>query len=307
MKIKHKNDDKNVVITIFEEALKTIVWAFGAWRRLIEAMEKTLVNNVAATMPWAAPVPSAYMIWDHAVKILGWDVWVAWVLAVAVEGLGVSVASTAFDLWNWNDQNKDQEQKSSLRIAIGTVIFYLFIVIVVNVLLELKFPSWIAKAGISMLSITAVVTLALRSQHTRRVEQAAKNEEQKRVDDLNALKLQEKEKDAEFRRREREKDNEIKRALKLKALEGEQVGSVSSKVSVKVAETSENFGKFRDWRHVPEDERLRIFQHRNDVAWVMKEYGVIERTAYNWIENAEALYIKKLESNNQLSVTMEAQ
>lgn len=306
MKIKRKNDDKNLVITIFEEALKTIVWAFGAWRRLIEAMEKTLVNNVAATVPWAAPVPSAYMIWDHAVKILGWDVWVAWVLAVAVEGLGVSVASTAFDLWNWNDQNKDQEQKSSLRIAIGTVIFYLFIVIVVNVLLELKFPSWIAKAGISMLSIPAVVTLALRSQHTRRVEQAVKNEEQKRVDDLNALKLQEKEKDAEFRRREREKDNEIKRALKLREAEEKQTPKVLLKVS-ETLETSETYGKFRDWRHVPEDERLKIFQHRNDVAWVMKEYGVIERTAYNWIENAEALYIKKLESNNQLSVTMEAQ
>ena len=297
----------NAITKFFEVGLDTIIWTFGGWRKLIEAMEKTLVNNVAATVPWAAPVPSAYMIWDHAVKMLGWDVWVAWVLAVAVEGLGVSVASTAFDLWNWNDQNKDQEQKSSLLIAIAAVIFYLTIVIVVNVLLELEFPVWIAKAGISMLSIPAVVTLALRSQHSRRVEKAVKDEEQKRAADLRSLELQEKEKNAEFRRKEREKDNEIKRALRLKELEGKQAEIGSSKVAVKVAETSENFGKFRDWRHVPEDERLRIFQHRNDVAWVTKEYGVIERTAYNWIENAETLYIKKLESNNQLPVTMEAQ
>jgi len=116
------------------------------------------------------------------------------------------------------------------------------------------------------------------------------------------MKLQEKEKDAEFRRREREKDNEIKRALKLRDAEEKQ----APKVSLKVSETPETYGKFRDWRHVPEDERLKIFQHRNDVAWVMKEYGVIERTAYNWIENAEALYIKKLESSNQLSAAMEA-
>ncbi len=131
-------------------------------------------------------------------------------------------------------------------------------------------PERIAKALLSLLSVVAAVTLALRSQHARRVEERN-------------LELEE-------RRAERKEELEFKRQLKLKGLEEKL-----PKVSEKDSERSASFGKYRDWRHVPEDDRLKIFQMRSDVRLVMAEYGVSKRTGYNWIGNAEEELIGKLE------------
>ena len=46
-----------------------------AWRHVIQVSERTLIDNVAATVPWLAPVSPAYMVWHNAVVLLGWPVW----------------------------------------------------------------------------------------------------------------------------------------------------------------------------------------------------------------------------------------
>ena len=102
----------------FERGMKS-------WRHVIQVSEQTLIDNVAATVPWLAPVSPAYMVWHNAVSLLGWPAWVAWVMALAVEGLGLSVVSTAFQLW--------RERQKTFSIAVLTTVFYLAVVITVNV------------------------------------------------------------------------------------------------------------------------------------------------------------------------------
>ena len=258
--------------------MKYVIGFLDVWRGITNAFERTLVDNVAAAVPWLAPISPAYMAYQNVTKIFGWDTWVAWTIALAVEGLGLAVTSTAFHLWDWNDTRKDKDRAAPFWVAITTVIFYLAVVITVNVILdsEASPTERIAKALLSLLSVVAAVTLALRSQHARRIEE--KNTE------------------LEERRAERREEREFKRQLKLKELETSGSEGKLPKVSGKDLERSVPFSKFRDWRHVPEEERLKIFQMRNDVRLVMAEYGVSERTGYNWIGNAEAEFIDRLEA-----------
>jgi uncharacterized membrane protein len=260
--------------------MKFVIGFLDGWRSITNAFERTLVDNVAATVPWLAPISPAYMAFHNVTIIFGWDVWVAWTIALAVEGLGLAVTSTAFHLWDWNDTKKDKEQSAPFWIAIVTVIFYLAVVITVNVILDVKASpiERTAKALLSLLSVVAAVTLALRSQHARRVEE--KNEE------------------LEESRAERKEAREFKRLLKLKELENKNVNENLQKLSLKLSESDNqhpaSYGKFRDWRHVPDGERLKIHQMRNDVRLVMSEYGVSERTGYNWIGRAEKLFIEEV-------------
>lgn len=311
---------KNWFVNILENVLNTIFWLFDAWHRLIETVERTLIGNIAASVPWAAPVPSAYMLFNHALKILVWDHWVAWVLAIAVEGLGVSIGSTAFDLWNWHDQKKNG--RAALNVAFGMVAFYLVIVISVNVLLDLGMPVWIAKMGISMLSIPAIVTLALRSQHARRVEAAAADDAKRAEDEKKAAAILEQERELAFRREERAKEKEFKRQLRLKEIETNSDDGNSQKLSAKVTESVSEmpatFGKWKRWPAVPDEYKrhiaLEIAKNKEKNAmsykklsadYLVREFGLDERGAYNWIGYAERDFSWLVEVNHDAVVVTE--
>lgn len=255
--------------------MKWIVGILHSWRDLIVAIEQTLVSNVAATVPWLAPVAPAYMAWHNSVNLLGWPVWVAWMVAAAVEGLGMSVVSTAFELWDWNDTKHSKDQNAPVLVAIVAVVFYLAVVVSVNVLLDLGLPVWIAKALLSLLSVPAVVTLALRSQHARRV-----NERER------------------LRKEARDERREAREA-KLKLAEG---SDQAQKVSVKVSENEpvhpDTFGKWKHWTKVPRDERMKI-AGMTDVRQVMDTYGVSERTGYNWMRDARNEMVAELEKASE--------
>lgn len=263
------------------------------WRHIIQVSERTLIDNVAATVPWLAPVSPAYMAWHNAVTLLGWPVWVAWVVALAIEGLGLSVISTAFQLW--------QERRAGLFwVAVATAVFYLGVIITVNVLLELGFPAWIAKALLSLLSVPAAVTIALRSQdgQLRQAEalneaaELAKEARQAEAERLaEAARLVEMariaEDEREYQRKVDEEERERKYQLKVLKL-SQKVAESRVKVSesaAKVSDFPETFGKYKRWPQVPDDERRKIAGMQ--VQDVMAVYGVDERTAYNWIRYAQ--------------------
>ena len=273
------------------------------WRLVINVSERTLLDNVAATVPWLAPVAPAYMVWHNAVTLLGWPVWVAWVVAAAVEGLGLSVVSTAFALW--------QGKAKSFKVAVITTIFYLAVVIVVNVLLDLGAPAWIAKALLSLLSVPAAVTIALRSQYSKSLadDQAAWTEAQ-------ALEREERERAQALEREEREsarkeREEEQERIHRLQVEEEERVHRwkvedderkfaqrmEARKVSESFQKPVESGGKvsetetavaetFSDWRQVPVTERKKI--GKMTVKQIMKAYGKKEKTAGNWRRDAIA-------------------
>ena len=259
-----------------------------AWRHVIQVSERTLIDNVAATVPWLAPVSPAYMVWNNAVQLLGWPVWVAWVVALAVEGLGLSVVSTAFQLW--------RQKRNTFWMAVGTTVFYLSVVITVNVALELGAPTWFAKALLSLLSVPAAVTIALRTQNVKADDQEsaalalAATERRQAVERAELQRIEAEERaerlriEAEGREYQRRVDAEERaRRHELKLLKAQE------KVSETFGKTEQSFEKvsegFSDWRKVPQDERARIASMTT--REVMAAYGTSERTADNWKQYAK--------------------
>jgi hypothetical protein len=117
----------------------------------------------------------------------------------------------------------------------------------------------VAKALLSLLSAVAAVTLALRSQHSQRVAESKSMKEERR---------------------------EQRRLGKLQKARAES-SPAPTQVAGNLQEQGHfpaTYGKFDRWPEVPLEERLKIA--RMDVQQVVETYGVLERTAYNWIQNA---------------------
>lgn len=222
-------------ITAKSRFAQGIIYLLEEWRALTVVFERTFVSNMAATVPWIAPLIPASFALKSASEKLHVQSGVEYIIAASIEGLGMSVTSTAFELWDWRDKNKDAQLSTQIRISIGTVVFYVVVVISVNIGLDLGWADWIVKAMLSLLSIPAVVTLALRSQHGRRVaeQQAAKfeseqkenasQEEQKRLNDIateterkqNEIAFEIQRKQIEFDLEQKRLDAETRRQIKI--------------------------------------------------------------------------------------------
>ena len=261
-----------------------IVNLLTGWRAITNALETTLADNVAATVPWLAPLIPAAIAYDHMASVLLFDPWLAFVGAAVVELLGLSTVTTAVQFWQYNiagDSAKPKpERRAPFGMAFAAAAFYFLVVITVNVLLdEAGGTVRLAKGLLSTLSIVGALTVAIRSQHRRRVDEQVEAES-------DAIAYQ-RELDAEAReakrlaaaeRRQMKHEQEMQ---KLKVSEGSKVtetGGEDAESKMKVVATYSN------WRQVPESERLKIATMSMEA--VRESYGIGERTAYNWISYA---------------------
>ncbi|MBT4459847.1 MAG: hypothetical protein HN736_10700 [Anaerolineae bacterium] len=261
-----------------------IVNLLTGWRAITNALETTLADNVAATVPWLAPLIPAAIAYDHMASVLLFDPWLAFVGAAVVELLGLSTVTTAVQFWQYNiagDSAKPKpERRAPFGIAFAAAAFYFLVVITVNVLLdEAGGTARLAKALLSTLSIVGALTVAIRSQHRRRVDEQVEVES-------DAIAYQ-RELEAEAReakrlvaaeRRRMKHEQEMQKLKVSEASKLAETGGKDAESKVKVT------GTFRNWRQVPESERLKIATMSMEA--VRESYGVGERTAYNWISYA---------------------
>ena len=261
-----------------------IVNLLTGWREITNALETTLADNVAATVPWLAPLIPAAIAYDHMGSVLLFDPWLAFVGAAVVELLGLSTVTTTVQFWQYNiagDSTKPEpEGRAPFGMAFAAAAFYFLVVITVNVLLdEAGGTARLAKALLSTLSIVGALTVAIRSQHRRRVDEQVEVES-------DAIAYQ-RELEAEAReakrlvaaeRRRMKHEQEMQKLKVSEASKLAETGGKDAESKVKVT------GTFRNWRQVPESERLKIATMSMEA--VRESYGVGERTAYNWISYA---------------------
>jgi hypothetical protein len=145
----------------------------------IRNTEASLVNLLSAIAPWGAPLAPAYMAYGGMTARLDYAPWVALVIAGVIEILGLATIYTALSFWRHNRRYTAEYKRMPVEIAGACFAFYLLVVLTVNVLLELPelFPYTpvVARALLSLLSVPAAITLAIRVQHTellREIEQA---------------------------------------------------------------------------------------------------------------------------------------
>jgi len=220
------------------------------WAKLTQALEATLIDNVAATIPWMAPIIPAWFAYENMTTVLGMPEMISLIGAAVVEFLGLATVSTTFKLWQYNDSKRKTDQNAPVQVAIGTTAFYLIIVLLVNVILDTSpVEARVAKALLSMLSVAGAVVLAIRAQHSRRLESIEAERQERRE-----------------QRRERQA-----------AIYGEMPQVAATRHNApKHAETRQ----ISDWRSLNISDKERIAEMTTES--IMAEWPVSARTAREW-------------------------
>lgn len=150
---------------------------FDSINNWIRGTESSIVNFLSAIAPWGAPLPAAYMSYQHMMGILHFENWVAFPAAAVIEILGFSTVSTAMSFWVHNQRNKDGKDKAPIWVVLVAFAFYLGIVITMNVAIDAntgteneKLAIIIVRALLTLMSIPAALVMAVRTQHNELVK-----------------------------------------------------------------------------------------------------------------------------------------
>jgi hypothetical protein len=140
----------------------------GEWVRQLESLATDTVAKIA---PWAAPIPTAYLVGRATIIHLQWPWWVGIVTAVTIESLGLTTTATALELREYNRSKRKSDPPAPFALAVGLVAVYLMVAIGLTVALDIV-PALVdyTPALFPALSLTGVTILALRSDHRRRIE-----------------------------------------------------------------------------------------------------------------------------------------
>lgn len=166
---------------------------FDKINAFIRNVEGSFVSTISAIAPWFAPLPAAVMSFMHMTGVLGFDAWVAWAVAITIEILGFSTISTWLSFWSWNRryQSKDSLKRAPMGFVFGAFIFYLTIVISMNVLLDAAgyFPDVlnekviivVVRGSLTLLTIPAGLIIATRVQHNDLIDEMRRAKEEKKL------------------------------------------------------------------------------------------------------------------------------
>ena len=143
----------------------------------IDQIEGSIINLVSAIAPWFAPVAPAYMAYKGMRDVIIWPPLVAGLIAAVIEMLGLATITTTLTFWRHNRQREFRAQGRQLPTWIPIVVFafYLFVVLTVNVVMDVEqfeYRILLAKFLLSLLSVPAAVILGVRALHTNVVNDA---------------------------------------------------------------------------------------------------------------------------------------
>jgi len=144
----------------------------------LNRIESAAADVVARVAPWAAPAPTAYLVYNRTTTHLGWPGWIGIVAALVIETLGLAVTSTALTLYNYNKDKLKTDPDAPLILPVVLVILYFLAAEGLTVILDVApklaggtttaLADW-APAIFPILSLAGVTTLAIRADHRRRL------------------------------------------------------------------------------------------------------------------------------------------
>lgn len=154
---------------------KVLANLFSFLADVLNGAERSFLDLLSVAVPYAVPVIPAYLTYFHTMKQMGFPDWVAGTAAFVVEVLGLASVSTAIRFWRHNQRYKNAINKAPFKLAIAVYVFYIIIVITVNVILEIvaaERGGWIilSIALFSLLSFPSGVLISIRTQYGEMLE-----------------------------------------------------------------------------------------------------------------------------------------
>lgn len=162
---------------------------FDRFNEWINDFEGSFVNSLTAFAPWIAPLAPAYMTYEHMTKFLEFPIPLAIALAVMVEILGFGTVSTGLDFWFYNRRERAGNKKAPLTIIVVTFAFYLVLIIVSNVVIDISnaYLSEVWQKGaiilvrllLTLQTIPGALMVAARTGHRDLLKEIKREKEQK--------------------------------------------------------------------------------------------------------------------------------
>lgn len=152
----------------------------------IEDAEGAIITFVTTMIPWLAPAMPAWLTYSHLIEI-GIPKPIAGSMALTVEFLGLSAVSTAFQAMRHNKTHKADKRKVSLRFPIIAYVFYILVILTVNIVMEIPMTeiqkTWAEIASIGLLTLisTPAFIIAIARQEQRQIDREYDNSKQGKV------------------------------------------------------------------------------------------------------------------------------
>src|SRR5688500_17731979 len=133
------NTEKNVIVRMMDWLVdtlaKTLVSLFDGIKNAVDHANPSLFALVATLLPFALPLPVAFMTAHSAREFFGWDPWAAHVLGFGLEGLGLLAWVKLVD--SVLDQVRSNNQKvTNVVLLYGAVaVVYEILLLFINVVL----------------------------------------------------------------------------------------------------------------------------------------------------------------------------
>ena len=148
---------------------------FQAIADILNGAERSFLDLLSVIVPYAVPVIPAYLTYYHTRDEMSFPHWVAITAAFVVEVLGITAVSTAIRFWKNNQLYKSEKERAPFWLAVGVYVFYIVIVLSVNVILEIVSgvrSGWVIfSIGLfSLLSFPSGVLISIRAQYTEMLE-----------------------------------------------------------------------------------------------------------------------------------------
>jgi hypothetical protein len=158
---------------------------FQAIADILNGAERSFLDLLSVVVPYAVPIIPAYLTYFHTRDQMAFPDWVAKTAAFVVEVLGITAVSTAIRFWRNNQIYKSDKERAPFWLAVGVYVFYIVVVLAVNVILEIVSgvrSGWVIfSIGLfSLLSFPSGVLISIRAQYTEMLEDRNERKQERR-------------------------------------------------------------------------------------------------------------------------------
>jgi hypothetical protein len=205
----NNQNEKNVIVSIMDWLVntlaRTLVSLFDGVKGAVDHANPSLFALVATLLPFALPLPVAFMTSHSAREFFNWDPWAANVLGFGLEGLGLLVWVKLVDGIIAQVQSKNEKVENYVTFLWCVAIAYEAVLVLINVILALREGANLIYA-VTLLLICFLPALSAAMYGLHRRETIAQLERERKE----ANEQQERE------RQERRQDRKEAQALKMK-------------------------------------------------------------------------------------------
>ncbi len=233
------NEEKNSIVRMMDWIVntlaKTLVSLFDGVKNAVDHANPSLFGLVATLLPFALPLPVAFMTAHSAQKFFHWDPWAANVLGFGLEGLGLLVWVKLVDAIIADVQSRNEKIENFVGFMWVVAAAYEMLLVVINVILALNDGAGIFYAlALLLICLLPALSAAMYGLHRRetipileRERQEANARLERERDEVKAKEEQrhKEELDLQERIRQERREDAMKRAeLKMQyAKDAEQV------------------------------------------------------------------------------------